>query len=95
MGLARVVTFEGVNQDAMDRMKRDLEAGTAAPEGVPATEIVVLHDAGAEKSLVIVYFDSEDDYARGDELLNAMPAGDTPGQRASVAKYEVAARATG
>jgi hypothetical protein len=52
----------------------------------------VLHDPEAEKSLVILFFDNEDDYRRGDEALNAMPAGDTPGQRTSVAKYEVAAR---
>jgi hypothetical protein len=56
--------------------------------------MVVLHDAEAEKSLVIVFFENEDDYRRGDEALNAMPAGDTPGTRSSVAKYEVATRMT-
>jgi hypothetical protein len=59
---------------------------------VPATEIVVLHKPECEKSLVILFFESEDDYRRGDEVLSAMPAGDTPGQRTSVTKYEVAAR---
>jgi hypothetical protein len=43
---------------------------------------------------VIVFFDSEDDYRRGDEALNAMPAEDTPGRRTSVAKYDVAIRVT-
>jgi hypothetical protein len=52
----------------------------------------VLHDPEAEKSLVIIIFDSEDDYRKGDEILNAMPAGDTPGQRTSVTKYNVATR---
>jgi hypothetical protein len=65
-----------------------------APEGLPATEIVVLHDPEAERSLVVLFFESEDDYGRGDEVLNAMPAGDTPGQRSSVTKYEVALRMT-
>jgi len=41
---------------------------------------------------VILFFDSEEDYRQGDETLNAMPAGDTPGQRSGVAKYEVAVR---
>ena len=41
-----------------------------------------------------VFFDSEDDYRRGDEILDAMPAGDTPGRRASVTKYDVAVRMT-
>jgi hypothetical protein len=36
----------------------------------------------------------EDDYRRGDEILNAMPAGDTPGRRSGVAKYQVAHRMT-
>jgi hypothetical protein len=54
----------------------------------------VLHDADAEKSIVIVFFDNEDDYRRGDETLDAMPAGDTPGRRTSVSKYDVAIRVT-
>ena len=64
------------------------------PDDVPAREILVLHDAEADSSLVILFFESEDDYRRGDEALNAMPAGDTPGQRTSVTKYEVASRMT-
>ncbi len=47
---------------------------------MPAKEIVVLHDPEAEKSLVIVFFETEDDYQRGDEALSAMPADDTPRQ---------------
>jgi hypothetical protein len=63
------------------------------PEGVPSTEVVVLHDAEAERSLVILFFES-DDYRRGDEALNAMAAGETPGRRTAVTRYEVAARMT-
>jgi hypothetical protein len=93
MALARVVEFEGVDQERMNQMRRDMEGGER-PEDVPATEIVVLHDAAAEKSLVILFFENEDDYRRGDEALNAMPAGDTPGRRTSVTKYDVAMRMT-
>jgi hypothetical protein len=91
MALARVVTFEGVSKDRMDEMKREMSEGDR-PEGMPATEIVVLHDADDEKSLVILFFDNEDDYRKGDEVLNSMPAGDTPGRRTSVRKYDVANR---
>jgi hypothetical protein len=91
MALARVVTFEGVSKDRMDEMKREMSEGDR-PEGMPASEIVVLHDADTEKSLVILFFETEDDYKQGDAVLNAMPAGDTPGQRTSVAKYDVANR---
>jgi hypothetical protein len=93
MALARVVTFEGVSKDRMDEMDREMKDGQP-PEGFPGTEIVVLHDAEAEKSLVIVFFETEDDYKRGDEMLSAMPAGDTPGRRSSVTKYDVATRMT-
>ena len=88
MALARVVTFDGVSQDRMDR---EMNEGQA-PEGFPSSELIVLHDPGAEKSLVVVIFENEDDYAKGDEILDSMPAGDTPGQRSSVTKYNVATR---
>ena len=93
MALARVVTFEGVSSDRIEEMKREMQ-GDERPEGLPATEIVVLHDAEAERSLVLVFFETEEDYRQGDETLSAMPAGDTPGRRASVDKYEVAVRMT-
>jgi hypothetical protein len=91
MPLARVVTFEGVDSNRMAEMQREME-GSERPENIPASEMIVLHDPEAEKSLVVVFFENEDDYKRGDEALNAMPAGDTPGKRSSVTKYQVAFR---
>lgn len=91
MALARVVTFDGVSSDRMQQMKQEMEGGDP-PEGFPSSELIVLHDAGAEKSLVVVIFDNEDDYKKGDEILGSMPAGDTPGQRTSVTKYDVSMR---
>jgi hypothetical protein len=93
MPLARVVTFDGVSSDRMAEMQREME-GSERPDNVPAKEIIVLHDPEAEKSLVVVFFETDDDYQRGDEALSAMPAGDTPGQRTSVGKYQVAFRMT-
>lgn len=52
----------------------------------------MLHDADAEKSLVVIVFENEDDYKKGDEILDAMPGDQTPGRRTSVAKYDVATR---
>jgi hypothetical protein len=93
MPLARVVTFEGVSKERMDEMNREMSEGEP-PEDFPAAEVVVLHDPEAEKSLVILFFETDEDYRRGDEVLNAMPAGDTPGRRTSVTKYNVATRMT-
>lgn len=93
MALARVVSFEGVDQDQVEQMKQEMNEGR--PDDIPATEIVMLYDSDAQKSLVVVFFDSEADYNRADATLSAMPADETPGRRTSVEKYEVAVRATG
>ncbi len=91
MALARVVTFDGVTKERINEMRQEMESGQP-PEGFPPAEIVVMHDADADKSLVVVLFENEEDYRKGDEILSAMPAGDTPGQRTSVKKYDVAMR---
>ena len=91
MPLARVVTFDGVSSDRMAEMQKEME-GSEQPDDVPAKEIVVLHDPDNDRSVVILFFESDDDYRRGDEALNAMPTTDTPGQRTSVTKYQVAFR---
>ena len=91
MALARVVTFDGVTKDRMQELQQRMESGEP-PEGMPKSELIVLHDADGEKSLVVLIFDNEEDYTKGDEILSSMPAGDTPGQRTSVAKYDVAMR---
>jgi len=93
MALARVVSFDGVSADRIAEMKSEMES-SERPDEVPAKEIIVLHDPEAEKSIVVLFFETEDDYAKGDAALSAMPAGDTPGQRTSVGKYDVAFRMT-
>jgi len=93
MAIARVVTFDDVSSERMAEMEREMQ-GNERPDSVPAKEIIVLHDPEAEKSLVVVFFETEDDYKRGDEALSAMPAGETPGKRSSVTKYQVAFRMT-
>jgi hypothetical protein len=93
MPLARVVSFDGVSSERIAEMQREIQS-SERPNNVPAKEIVVLHDPESEKSLVIVFFETDEDYQRGDEALSAMPASDTPGQRTSVAKYQVAFRMT-
>jgi len=85
------VTFEGVDRDRIGQLTRQLQEDER-PEEIPATEIVLLYDAEGEKSLVLVFFENEDDYRQGDAALNAMDPGETPGRRTSVTKYEVALR---
>ena len=93
MAIARVVTFEGVSADRMQELKQGMESGEP-PEGMPKSELIVLHDPEAERSTAIVIFDSEDDYRRGHEILDSMPSENTPGTRTSVTKHDVAIRMT-
>lgn len=94
MALARVVSFEGVDAGRMAALKNEIESGEK-PEGLPATEMLILHDAEGERALAIVFFDNEDDYRTGDQFLSSMPASDTPGARTSVTKHDVAVRVRG
>lgn len=93
MALARVVSFEGVGAERMAELKSRVEGGEP-PEGMPPSELLILHDPEAQRSLAIVLFDNEDDYRKGHEILDAMPGPETPGSRTSVTKYDVAVRAT-
>ncbi len=93
MAIARVVAFDGVTRQRIEDLRQQIgEQGR--PDEVPATEIMLLHDPDAQSSLAILFFANEEDYRKGDAALNAMPAGDTPGSRASVTRYDVAIRVT-
>jgi hypothetical protein len=93
MALARVVSFDGVDSDRIAQLTRDIEGGDQ-PEGMNATEMLLLHDADNDQALAIVFFENEDEYRKGDEVLGSMPTGDTPGRRTGVTKYQVATRMT-
>ena len=93
MTYARVVSFDDVNAEQMDRLRHEIEEGER-PDDVPAQEVMILHDPGSQSALAILLFETQEDYDRGDEVLNAMPAEETVGKRTGVAKYEVALRAT-
>lgn len=93
MAIVRLVTFDGVTTDRMNQMRDEMQ-GREPPEGLNAKEIIVLHDPDTERSTVLVFFDNEDDYRQGDATLSAMPDDETPGRRASVTRYDVAARMT-
>src|SRR5437879_337165 len=94
MALARVVSFEGVSQERIAELSRTIEAGEQ-PEGLNASEMLLLHDSDGQQSLAILFFDTEEDYQKGHEILDAMDTGDTPGSRTGVTRYNVAAHVTG
>ena len=91
MAIARVVAFDGVSKARIEELKREINEGDR-PDEIPASEIMILHDPAAESSLAILFFETEEDYRKGDAALNAMSTDDTPGTRTSVTKYDVALR---
>lgn len=91
MAVARVVEFEGVSSERMQDLRSRIEGGEP-PEGMPDGELIVLHEPGAQKSLVVMILDSDDDYQKADQILQGMPSEDTPGSRTSVRKMDVAMR---
>jgi len=91
MAFARVVGFDGVTRERLDELKARMEEGSP-PEGFPPAEMLVLYDGDSETSLVVLVFETEDDYETADGILSAMPSDETPGQRTAVSKYEVALR---
>jgi hypothetical protein len=93
MALARVVSFEGVSEERIAELSRTIEAGEQ-PEGMNASEMLLLHDSDGQQSLAIIFFDTEEDYQNGHEILDGMDRGDTPGNRTAVTKYAVAAHAS-
>jgi hypothetical protein len=93
MALARVVTFEGVDDARIAQLKQNVESGER-PENLPATEMIILHDPEGQKSIAIMFFENDADYQQGHEVMDAMPTDDTPGKRTSVTRYDVAVRAT-
>jgi hypothetical protein len=86
---ARVATFQHENVDQMvDEIRRDVESGNRPPGLEDAKGLMVLVDRDSNKSMGIVFFDSEEAMKRGDDALNQM----TPGEgsrRTSVEFYEV------
>ena len=94
MAVARVVSFDGVNSDRMAALKSEIESGEQ-PEGLNATEMLLLHDPGADQALAIVFFDNEGRLPEGGRDPRRDATSDTPGtRRTAVTKYDVAVRMT-
>jgi hypothetical protein len=90
---ARVARWEGADAETLEQTASEIRSQSDAgpPEGVPAKEFILLNDKEGGRSLAITLFETEDDYAQGDQTLNEMsPPGGGMGQRVSVEKYEVA-----
>jgi hypothetical protein len=91
MAYARVVTFDGVQRSGIDEVAGQIQ-NEDPPEGLPASEVIVLFDEDGGRSLAITFFETEDDYRQGDRALNEMSPPGSFGTRSGVGKYEVVVR---
>jgi hypothetical protein len=89
MSYMRAVRFTDVDPDQIARLLSRVEAAGGPPEGVTTSGLQVLHDEEQRTAIVLQHFESIDDLRSSEAIFEAMPAGDTPGTRASVDRCEL------
>jgi hypothetical protein len=85
----RVVRFTDVSPERIADIKQRVSESDGAPEGVPTSAIQILVDEAQGTAIVLQHYDSAEDMAEGERILEAMDSSETPGTRASVDKTEV------
>jgi hypothetical protein len=90
---ARVATFEGGNQEELQRMndERMSSGDMNPPEGMK--RVILLADADKNRRLFIAFFDSRDEMTASEQRFESMGdevPEDVRGRRTSVDYYEVA-----
>jgi hypothetical protein len=91
---ARVARWEGADAETLEKTAAEIrtqaESEDGPPPGLPAKQLLLLHDTAAGKAVAITLFETEDDYRQGDEMMNSMsPPGGGMGERVSVEKFEL------
>ena len=90
--VARVVRWEDGDGEAMRRAAQQVapRAAEGPPEGVPAKGFLLLIDPDNGRQIGITLFESAEDLAQGNEVLNSMSPPEVIGRRGPVETYEVA-----
>jgi hypothetical protein len=91
---ARIGRWEG-DKEALDAMLSGIKerSDEGPPEGVPSKSLKLFRSLDGGTTVVIAFFETEDDLRKGDETLNSMtPPGDVGDsvRRVSVDLAEVA-----
>jgi len=92
---ARVATFsvdDPAKIDAeIDTTKR-YTSDSRLPEGIPASEFLMLVDRRGRKVVEVLLFESEDDLREGDATMDGYAPGEGSMHRVSVERFEVPVR---
>ena len=87
---ARVVRFADVDPDHLAENLAKFEDGPP-PVDIPIKGVQILHDPGQRTAVVVQLFDTAEEMAAAEAVLDAMDPGDTPGTRVSVDRCEIRA----
>ena len=72
----RVVRFTDVTAERVQSLVAGIDE-TGPPPGVPIKKLQLVFDEGQGTAVVLQFFDNEEDYRRGDEILGSMPTSET------------------
>jgi hypothetical protein len=85
----RVVRFTGVDPARVEKLVSEIDDSGGPPPGVKATGLQILLDRDQGTSVVLQFFDSEQDMRDSEAAFDSMDASETPGSRASVDRAEL------
>lgn len=90
--IARVVTWEGGDPEAIRRAAADIgsRAATGPPEGVRSSGFTMLVDPEGGRTLMIGLFETQEDLRDAEPVLDAMDPGQGLGDRGQTRAYDVA-----
>jgi len=89
MSFVRAVRFTDVDPEQIAQLLSRIEESGGPPDEITTSGLQVLHDEDQRSAVVLQLFESMDDLRSSEAFFEAMPAGDTPGTRASVDRCEV------
>lgn len=86
---ARVVRFTDVTPERIEELVARVDERGGPPEGVEATGMELMVDAGQGTALFVGYFENEDKLRAASAIFDQMDPSDTPGTRSSVDLCEI------
>jgi hypothetical protein len=87
----RVVRFTDVDPDRLEQLVSEIDESSGPPEGIKATGLQILVDRDQRTSVVLQFFENEQDMRDSEAAFDAMDPSETPGSRASVDRTELKA----
>lgn len=85
----RVVRFTDTSAERLDSLLAEIQQHDGPPEGVTSSGIQFLVDDDQGTAVVLQLFETAEDMASSEKVLDAMDAAETPGTRASVDRCEL------